>query len=432
MQSECARTVVDSETSRPIAGGTLLFQTALGSNGVHEVRSAADGSFSLSLPPGDRHFLFASGPIESTYLPSRTTLLAARDLGRTLDVKLTRGILVRGRVIEATVNKPVDGVAIEYLQRQVNKPNFRADLRAPGTGLGNALTGADGRFSLILPAVPGTLLAKSSSTDYISLETTSGLHTKGEHSGIRIYPHTLANLNVKPPAPPETNAQPPTGEVNDEQIELTLHRGRTLKARAVDTHGVPVANAVLVCPTLLKALHDNGQLVEPIRDGVIRIPGQDPSQPVTFYVLDREHALGARAQLRVKTSGEPPVVHLEPCGSARVRFPNRHGEPDADRSLFADGVMMTLELILVPGVPPVPPSNKLNAITCHSVNLDRPRHKTLRTDNEGRVTFPALIPGATYRAMAVEHPSSGYVDFTVSAGQTTEVGDVIMKPGRQQ
>ncbi|WP_422923458.1 sigma-70 family RNA polymerase sigma factor [Singulisphaera sp. PoT] len=424
--------VIDSETSRPIAGVTVILQASQESNGVREVRSASDGSFSLTLPPRDRHFLIASPPIESGYLPSQTTLLAARDLGRTLDVKLSRGVIVRGRVIEAEAKKPVDGVAIMYLQQQVNNPNFRPDLRAIGTGLGNALTGADGKFSLIVPPGPGTILAKASSTDYISLETTTSLLTKGENSGVRIYPHAIAGLNPKPPAPPEANAQPQAGDVKVEQAELMLHRGSTLEARAIDTNGVPVADAMLVSPTLLKSLSSNVQLVETIRDGIIKIPGQDPNQSVTFYVLDREHALGARAELRVKTSGKTPVIHLEPCGSARVRFLNQQGEPVADRPLFADGVLMTLELILAPGVPLAPPSNKLCALSCYSVNLDRPRHKALRTDKEGRVTFPALIPGATYRAMASEGMSSSYVDFTVSSGQTTEVGDLVMKARGQK
>lgn len=425
--------VLDSETGRPIAGATVILQAAQASQGAAEVRSDAGGAFSLVVPPGDRSSLFAFAPTESSYLPLRMTVSATRELGRPVDVKLTRGAIVRGRVIEALTNKPVAGVAIEYRQQQVNNPYFRGDLSvAIGTGLGNALSGPDGTFSLILPPGPGTLLAKASSKDYITIETNDGLLRRGEPGGIRLYPHAIAGLSAKPSASRDPKADQPIGEANVEQVEMTLRRGIVLDARVVDTAGAPVADAVLVCPTGLAVGLHNGQQSQPIRDGLLRIPGQDPNQPVTVYILDREHALGARAELRVKASGEPPVVRLEPCGSARVRFLNEHGEPVAGRPFFADGVMMTLELIVEPGVPRVPPSNKLEASTVYAVNLDRPRHKALRTDDEGRVTFPALIPGATYRALAVEGRASGYVDFTVSAGQTTEVGDVIMKPTESQ
>ncbi|MHC5544745.1 hypothetical protein ACYOEI_41460, partial [Singulisphaera rosea] len=268
-----------------IAGATVILQADQASQGSAEVRSDADGTFSFVAPPGDRGSLLAFAPAGSSYLPSRMTVNATRELGRSVEVKLTRGVIILGRVIEASANKPVGGVAIEYRQQQVDNKYFRVEYLAIGASLGNALTGPDGTFSLVVPPGPGTLLAIASSTDYITLETNTGLLGKREPGGVRLYPHVMVHLNANLPTALDPKADQPTGEANVEQVEMTLRRGRVLDARVVDTAGVPVANAVLVCPTGLTVGLHNGQQSQPIRDGFLKISGQDPDQPVTVYIL---------------------------------------------------------------------------------------------------------------------------------------------------
>ena len=70
-------------------------------------------------------------------------------------------------------------------------------------------------------------------------------------------------------------------------------------------------------------------------------------------------------------------------------------------------------------------------------NVD-PRHypNGFATDADGRVTLPALIPGAPYR---ISDWSTGNVqekgiqlrkDFTVKPGETLDLGDILVeKPG---
>ena len=54
------------------------------------------------------------------------------------------------------------------------------------------------------------------------------------------------------------------------------------------------------------------------------------------------------------------------------------------------------------------------------------------TDAQGRVTLPALIPGASYRLMDRSDPSKAdqvRKEFTVKPGETLDLGDIpINKP----
>ena len=57
----------------------------------------------------------------------------------------------------------------------------------------------------------------------------------------------------------------------------------------------------------------------------------------------------------------------------------------------------------------------------------------LVSDALGRIAFPALIPGATYRLSTLRSSgsSTSYKDFTVKPGETLDLGDfVIEKPER--
>ena len=70
-------------------------------------------------------------------------------------------------------------------------------------------------------------------------------------------------------------------------------------------------------------------------------------------------------------------------------------------------------------------------------NVDRKHYRNeLATDAEGRITLPALIPGALYRISdwsTVNVQDKGYQirkDFTVKPGETLDLGDILIeKPG---
>jgi len=61
-------------------------------------------------------------------------------------------------------------------------------------------------------------------------------------------------------------------------------------------------------------------------------------------------------------------------------------------------------------------------------NLDRNRYYSLKTDADGRVTFPSIIPGATYwidnaRDLKEEFTTK----FSIKPGENIDLGDVVVK-----
>jgi hypothetical protein len=118
------------------------------------------------------------------------------------------------------------------------------------------------------------------------------------------------------------------------------------------------------------------------------------------------------------------VVRLAPCGSATLRVVDPQGKPWANYH-------PPVELIITPGASTNILTGDRDPVRADSeslVNLDRVNYWTLRTDAEGRVTLPALIPGATYRL--TRWTGEEWVedrDFTVEAGRTRKLDDLVMK-----
>ena len=78
---------------------------------------------------------------------------------------------------------------------------------------------------------------------------------------------------------------------------------------------------------------------------------------------------------------------------------------------------MALELVVTPGAVPD---------TIRVLNMASYFH--VRTDAQGKTTFPLLIPGATYRVAALE-PGKGWtgkVEFRAAAGKTVKLPDVVL------
>jgi hypothetical protein len=90
-----------------------------------------------------------------------------------------------------------------------------------------------------------------------------------------------------------------------------------------------------------------------------------------------------------------------------------------------------LSLLVPPGPHPVPDDlndllghNLRSADTVWAAYLNPARHGDgPRSDAEGRVTLPCLIPGASYRVLLGAGKAR---DFTVEAGRTAELGDLTI------
>ncbi len=144
----------------------------------------------------------------------------------------------------------------------------------------------------------------------------------------------------------------------------------------------------------------------------------DHEYPV--YFLEPKRRLGATVML--KSSDDGCTVVLHPCVAATVRYVAPDGSPKQD-------AYPGLHVVMKPG------GFKFNSIAQRMgemaadadfvANLDRVNYsKGYGTDADGRVTLPALIPGATYRLLAARKgPLRMERDFVAPATGTIDLGE---------
>jgi RNA polymerase sigma factor (sigma-70 family) len=329
--------------------------------------------------------------------------------------KLIRGIVVRGTVTEADSGKPVTGAHIRYVARFDNNPFYRFDVHGRGIGERPRLvSGADGTFETVVLPGPAHLLINGPTADYVHVEAISS-KVKGVsvRPVRRLYTDALVELNYKPGTEPQ-------------KVAVKLRRGVTVSGKVLTPDGKPVTKAQMICPAYLPYGHDlNPVFPLPVDQGRFELPGCDPDRAVPVYFLDAENQLGATAMLSGKDIGpKAPTVKLQPCGSATARFVDAKGQPLAN-------LQPRLSLILNDGIDFAESLAKAEAVAdeMSMFSLDK-RHWKLRTDAQGRITWPTLIPGGCF-TFTVMTPDGQRVSvrktFTAEAGKTLDLKDITVK-----
>ncbi len=134
-----------------------------------------------------------------------------------------------------------------------------------------------------------------------------------------------------------------------------------------------------------------------VRDGRFELHGLDPNTEVPVYFLDPKRKLGVMAHFSGKsTSGGPVTVRLEPCGAARARLVGPDGKPIGS---FSGSWLISM--VVTPDTVPGPNNRGESLLMADQDFLTRidtiNYQQDPATDAQGRIVFPALIPGATYR-----------------------------------
>jgi RNA polymerase sigma factor (sigma-70 family) len=278
-----------------------------------------------------------------------------------VDIALPRGVLVRGRVLEAGTNKGIRGATVSFKNHQ-------------------ATSGPDGTFSLTTDAGPGHLIVRAAA-DYAPAE--------GIVYGRPAFAHAIVPLTVK-------------GDKDAKPVQVVLRRGVVVKGKLTGPDGQPVNGVVLISRLTVSA-----QLPppSPVRDIPVaanfELRGCDPdkSYPVVFF--QEQKGWGALVQVSGKQASKPLEVRLRPCGAAKGRYLGADGRPVAGRLTSPD-----LHMVLTPG-----DFAWWGAFIEHS-NIRKDWH----TDAQGRISWRNLVPGVTYRV--------NNRNFTVKPGEELDLGDI--------
>jgi RNA polymerase sigma factor (sigma-70 family) len=439
--------VVYGDTGKPFpkawvsVTGIRGFPAAGEEIGVH---TDAQGRFKINPYPGDFFMVSVVPPQGEPYLPfSKRFNWAKGSVIQKLALTLPRGVQLRGKVVDNTTGKPVAGARVYFQQLQDNNPNRVLNLQPYSFYPG--ISRADGSYQVVAPASKGHLLCDRLGPEFITEVVGYQQLVSGKPGGQRQYFNAVLPLDIKPQKGPK-------------DLDVKVRRGVTLRGKVVGPDGKKVANAILLAPGEL-IRHDNSVRFLPppgmnpalwvgVKDGRFELPGCDPAKTYRLVILnaksgniggdwllpvragnamrfggpmslqsplfrDGKDRLGAVAEVTPPKDPKKAVtIKLARCGSAEVRFVDGKGKPVPVQSV------LEIEIAPKQGLGKA----ALDAETA-SVAIFWPRGTPPTPDDRGRLTIPALVPGATYHLKNMLVQTDAGKRFKAEAGKTVQLGD---------
>jgi RNA polymerase sigma factor (sigma-70 family) len=406
--------VTYADTGKPAARALIQVFTD-GKGLVDEVMTDDDGRFRVTPVSGGQLSVAAFAPRGEPYHSTGKHFDWPKGAIRhSLELSLVRGVAVHGKVTEEGSGKPVAGAMVDFLSRETR----------PEAGQAFSETGPDGSFRIAARPGPGYLIVRGPSDDHVFQEFGQNLIRGGHPGGPRTYAHAFIACDVKP-----------GGE--GYEVNAELRRGVTLQGRAIGPDDRPVRDARIIARLFLYPPFRSwtfwlGSEHGRVRDGRFELHGLDPDAEVPIHVFDPKHQLGATVRVSGKSaSGGPITVRLEPCGTATARFVAAGGKP-------VTGYHPMIRMVVTPGADPFTEEDKAGRLLVEQAALSVIDPLNYGTgpvsDGQGRVTLPALIPGASYRiydSTTLGGAGSRPIrkEFTVKPGETLGLGDIwIEKP----
>lgn len=407
-------TITYEDTGEPVANGKMSVwasQQKYGSMTSVTCQTDADGKYRILPKPGIRFGVTAHPPGGVPYMARKAEPLdwENSDVTREVNIKLPRVVLVRGRVLDDGTDTPIAGAKITF-ERGENSSKLPENVI---TGWQAAQkTDADGKFTFAVPEGRGTLLIRKIDANYVMMHRMNRQIRYGLPGGTRVYAHAMELLQTK--------------QADDTvDVEIRLKPGLKASGKIVDESGKLVDKSYIV--TNLNVWDSSGRWRGGSNDNVggkFELVGMDSDKDYPVYFLDAHRKLGATVNLR--GGQENVTVKLKPCGTARAKFIL----DDPDRKFYP-----TLYFVASPGVGKYDRTKqKLGLIAADSdfnSNIDRINHRLPSqqrvTDGDDYYTFPALIPGATYRLITREDGDWSFKDFSVKSGETLDLGEFTPK-----
>ncbi|QDT95901.1 BlaR1 peptidase M56 [Gimesia aquarii] len=397
--------VTDAETGKPISGalvsaGPFVTFTGGGKNHINDTTDA-DGRYRLEGLPAIKkkrqERIYVHSPIDTTYLPVTVEVPAQTEQPQTIpEIKLTKGVWVRGQVVDERTGKPVRGL-VKYYAFNTKKPS-KLNHTVFLFNVFERRTDREGHFKI--PVLPGKGIVTFMAYDHTRYRRGVGIESITAKVKINIgkykqldtvpalipsYCHLLREIN------PQVGSEPV-------EIEMKLTSGVDIPGRMIDENGESLDGG-FVSGTYYRNLESWGL---PIRNKQFLIQGYYPDQPRTLHAYYPQKNLIGSYHLE----GKPPaeiVIQMEPAGSVRGRLVDEVGDPVPDVMLSGKGLPL------------------------ERIGVQAPR---LVTDKEGWFLIQGLVPGKKYTISGMSANASGHVltDIAVQANQTKNVGNIKFPP----
>ncbi len=406
--------VLLGDTDQPAAHVRITMgasqQPVGGSSTWLEGRTDAEGYFKICPYPGINFQMIAYAPHGTPYHNKQL-----RDLkwepgpaSVQLEVRLTKGVLVRGTIRAAATQLPLEGASVQYVPHDQNE--FINDDIVTGWQSIQP-TAADGSFSITTPPGQGTLLFHAPpESNYVLEMRGSRALSRGTTGGKRTYAHAFESLDLAEDGQPEP-------------LTIELQTGSEVVATVVDPEGKPVDGFSLL--SRLRIFPHSPQwrgFAEEIQGSEAILRGLPSGEAIPVYFLHASRKLGAMVMIDPKSPAT--TIQLQPCGTATARFVREDGAPVV-------GGSFGLHMVVSPGKTSldrdVDQDTEFLADEDFVSNIDRTNHWDFVSDDKGQMTYPALIPGATYRFIDLKNGQATITDFTVTSGETRDLGEFVIE-----
>jgi hypothetical protein len=382
----------------------------------------AEGRFRANVGLADHGAVAAAPPSGQPYLAKLEYINWPKGVvQQSVDVALPRGVMIRGRVVEHGSEKPIAGAIVTA------SPHAMPNDPRPGRSRPVQST-ADGSFELTVLPGPGYLVVRELSDDYVLQELGSNLFHEGQPGGRRYYAHAFIACDPKP------------GRASRD-VRVVLRQGITVEGRVVGPDGQPVQDSWMFGRLHFGAEFStfrwwHGDQHGTARGGRFELHGLEPDREIPVHFLDPHRKLGATARIAGKSApGEPVTVRLAPCGTATARLVGPDGKP-----IGGFRHPRLISMVVTPGPVAGPRARQGRALLADEdilpiidpINYEQ----SPVSDPQGRIVFPALIPGAAYRIADATRIREGVdpqvrKEFTVQPGETLDLGEVRIENPRQ-
>ena len=412
--------VTDADSGKPVPHAALSVRSR--SNRVVRVthfETDHEGRFRANPTAGEQFFVNAEPPHGQPYLGVTKVIDWPKGaVEQSVDLALTRGVAIRGTVTEKVSGKPVVGAVVTFTPYTLPRTE-RSFQRG-----GSSLTSSDGSFRIAAAPEQGYLVVQGPRDDYVLREMgAEGAVFYARPGNRRFYAHGYTFLDLK-------------AAKAEQAANLTVERGLTVRGRVVGPDDRPVEDALIISRLILKSTPAGGwklRSLRParghVREGRFELHGLAPDSEVPVYFLDSQHQLGATIRLSGKLAKDGPLtVRLARCGAVQARLVSSAGKPLSGLWLRA-GMIVTSgttrqRLQQQPG--------QLLRDAASVENIDPANYaKRLVSDAQGRIVFPALIPGATYLfevpISALDPGGSKSQEITAKPGETLDLGDIQIR-----
>ncbi len=374
---EIAGTITDADTGEPIAGCQVATFAGIGC----DIRAVTDarGRYRLAgVPRNERgQSVLVSPPGGTPYLGLNPRAADTEGLAPVrLDVRLAKGAVVTGRVIDRQTGK-----GLQALVRLAPLPDNKFYGSKPGydgyrTNRGREATGRDGHFRLTTIPGPALLMAQVNEGETLNGQTVSPFRTAEpdpdhkdrfrrngeqwtvvtagnfvEFPGIE---HALKVVDVKT-----------TGETS---VDLFVERGITGKLTVQDADGKPLAGAWVA------GLTDAWPITFRLPGPTATVYALDPTRPRPLALYHPDRRLGGTVTVRGDEK-EPVVAKLGPLARATGRLLDPDGRPLAGADVSLDG---------------------FRTVESELFRFAAPAGARAVTDKDGRFMLDGVVPGARF------------------------------------